>query len=373
MAQSRTPGISFRIGPVPITIGWSFIAIIVMFGFSAGSVSRGLWWFAIVTVSVLVHEGGHVLALASFGHAARIELMWLGGLTISAGNKPLSPWRSIVVSLAGPVAGMLLGLGIWLGTDTPVTAEGRFIFQMIRFVTIWWNLFNLLPIMPLDGGHVMRELFTMMSAKSGTAIAAWVSIVFAAIAGFLAIHFNIAGAWGVMLAVIAVSTNLRYVAVTPRQRARVTAQDLHERLAYGDLSATDELMSIVNDPASSEVVSPNALTTLGWSLLTLERFDDLARLDQQRLHQTHRTYFQAALAWRAGDMNTANALTAHALATASFEPPAIFFARTFRRLGELERLHAWIDQLPRDQAIAIREKIARIMADHEAIAANPWF
>ena len=70
-------------------------------------------WVAVVTASILVHEAGHAIAFRRFGHEAEITLTGFGGLTAGrprVGHPPLSNGQHIIVSLAGPAAGLVLGL-----------------------------------------------------------------------------------------------------------------------------------------------------------------------------------------------------------------------------------------------------------------------
>ena len=58
------------------------------------------------------------------------------------------------VGLAGPVLGTLatlVPLGIWLAT-------GNEFWQALAYVGFFINLFNLLPVLPLDGGRAMAAL-----------------------------------------------------------------------------------------------------------------------------------------------------------------------------------------------------------------------
>ncbi len=118
-----------------------------------------LGWTALVTMSVLVHEAGHVIALRRFGFAPTVELGLFGGLTAVEGNGTLDRVRSIAVSLAGPVTGLAFGMVIHAGTVVAGADPTSWFQQANWFVNIWWSLLNLLPVMPLDGGHIAREVF----------------------------------------------------------------------------------------------------------------------------------------------------------------------------------------------------------------------
>src|SRR5690606_39202292 len=70
-------------------------------------------WMFIVFVSVLVHELGHALASRAFGYQPTITLAWLGGHTHPNAPGPI-PWdRDLLLTLAGPLFGLLLGLACW--------------------------------------------------------------------------------------------------------------------------------------------------------------------------------------------------------------------------------------------------------------------
>jgi Zn-dependent protease len=116
-------------------------------------------WCAAVAVSVLVHEFGHAIAFRRFGGRPQINLYWLGGLASSSGR--LTRHESVVVSLAGPAAGLVLGGLVW-GAGTylaPGAVVGSYYaayaFVSLVHINIAWSLINLLPVLPLDGGRVL--------------------------------------------------------------------------------------------------------------------------------------------------------------------------------------------------------------------------
>ena len=128
-------------------------------------------WVLCVLVSIVVHELGHALAARRYGVQPYVELYQFGGLTYLPGAR-LSRGQSIVVSLAGPAAGFAAYLAV-RGTlyglevthldgffDGPSVGSwlSNYVADFLLYINGYWTLFNLLPILPLDGGQVSREV-----------------------------------------------------------------------------------------------------------------------------------------------------------------------------------------------------------------------
>lgn len=177
----------FRIAGIPIRIEPVFWLVTVFLAFNLSDVQLIVIWVVVVLVSVLVHELGHAIALKAFGQRSSIVLHGFGGVTLS--QRRLGRTQSILVSLAGPVAAMaLLGGPAYLlresgyGQDLWFGYEGGFglwpVVVFAVYVNIWWSIANLLPIRPLDGGHVVTELIgidraRILSVVVGAAAAVW--------------------------------------------------------------------------------------------------------------------------------------------------------------------------------------------------------
>ena len=156
-ASSRdTFTLSFRLGRVPITVEPSFWIVSLIMGLSS-EIPLAIAWMGLVFVSVLAHEMGHASAAMAFGSGARIRLYSFGGLTYHARLPPLA---SVLVSLSGPFAGFVLGGSVLLFQEfVPVeTARGIWLVQSLLWINFGWGLINLLPVVPLDGGHVLQGL-----------------------------------------------------------------------------------------------------------------------------------------------------------------------------------------------------------------------
>jgi Zn-dependent protease len=104
---------------------------------------------------LLLHEIGHVIQLRREGIKASAPMFipFLGAV-ISAKSMGKDAAAEARVGLAGPVLGSLAALvplGLWLLT-------GSDLWRALAYVGFVLNLFNLLPIVPLDGGRAMAAL-----------------------------------------------------------------------------------------------------------------------------------------------------------------------------------------------------------------------
>jgi len=173
-------GPSFRLLGIPVRIDLSFFVIVALLGFAARDLGFIVLWVAVVTVSVLVHELGHGVAFRAFGKRPQILLQGMGGLTSAPGT--LSPVRDIVVSLAGPLTGMvLIGLpALWLQGQEATSSPGwDTALRVVVFVNIAWSLVNLLPVLPLDGGRVAASGLHLVLRRDSDRIAHGLSVVVA--------------------------------------------------------------------------------------------------------------------------------------------------------------------------------------------------
>ena len=137
--------------------------------FAAGSLAAYSWLFSIEFAIALIlclvfHEYGHIKAMKYFGLKTKgIYLIpFVGGLALSD-DKINTRWQDVVISIMGPFFGLILSIaclvGYWL-TDLEILA-GLAVFNALL------NLFNLLPILPLDGGHVLKSIAFSINSKVG--------------------------------------------------------------------------------------------------------------------------------------------------------------------------------------------------------------
>jgi Zn-dependent protease len=118
------------------------------------------WTFALGFVLLLfVHEMGHVIQLRREGIKASAPLFipFLGAF-VGMKQLPDNAAAEARVGLAGPILGSigcLVPLVLWKAT-------GNVFWEALAFTGFFLNLFNLLPVLPLDGGRAMAALSPWM-------------------------------------------------------------------------------------------------------------------------------------------------------------------------------------------------------------------
>ena len=168
-----------RIGSLQIRVSLFFLPLVPVFLIRLGWV-LGLAFLGILMVSVFLHELGHVcMARWTGGSASEIHLSPIGGLAgVQSGR---GTWSQIVTTVAGPFVNLVLCMAVFPSYYAPEFLWGILnplklpVAQfhddqllkelgLLVFSANWLLLvINVLPILPLDGGRVVRAL--LMSRK----------------------------------------------------------------------------------------------------------------------------------------------------------------------------------------------------------------
>ncbi|MFO0811153.1 MAG: hypothetical protein U0746_21190 [Gemmataceae bacterium] len=171
---------------------WIFTAIL---GWSAIDNDNPLLhlfvWIVAVFLSILLHEFGHIWMGKLFRSDGYIVLYSFGGLAIGSADVRYR-WQRILVSLAGPAIQLVLWLALygilylggapWLGRQSDLML---FLYEQLWYINLFWPLLNLLPVWPLDGGQVCREVCSIFVPRDGQRVSLMVSV---GVAGLLAIN-----------------------------------------------------------------------------------------------------------------------------------------------------------------------------------------
>lgn len=155
----------FQIFGFPVAVHWVFWLITALLGGAAEASSpaqlqRVVIWVACVFASVLWHELGHAFMMRYFGDR-NVQILLYGGGGLAMGRAFRTRFEQVVISLAGPVAGLALGLLTWfVFTASPPFSRSLMaaVLGDLLLINIVWSLVNLLPIIPLDGGRISEAL-----------------------------------------------------------------------------------------------------------------------------------------------------------------------------------------------------------------------
>lgn len=132
--------------PVILKTGGSMLLTIVLYAQLWG------WMYALgFVLLIFVHEGGHLVAARQMGLnvGAPVFIPFMGAF-IALKEAPRNAWIEAIVGIGGPIAG---GIGalfchlVYLSTGEPLWAA-------LAYSGYFLNLFNLIPISPLDGGRI---------------------------------------------------------------------------------------------------------------------------------------------------------------------------------------------------------------------------
>ena len=179
----------FKVGPFPVSVfPWFFLSAILL-GAHHGFGWQMLAWIFVVFVSVLVHEMGHAVVGLVYGGRPEIRLEAFGGVTFPQLPSRPGPARQFILSFAGPVAGLLLGAAAYglAGILPPERGSiSAWIIGQFIAVSVIWAVFNLLPILPLDGGQMLLAVIEGVRRRPSVALASWISVgISIAVAGLV--------------------------------------------------------------------------------------------------------------------------------------------------------------------------------------------
>ena len=171
MELAKINGVSLRIHP-------TFLLVLVVYGV-LGLAAQALLVFSLV----LGHELAHLLTAKAYGFkVVGLELFPLGGAAYCDDLFEGRKLEESVMALAGPAFNLVLLFGAQVLRWNQIWT-GELASDFVRY-NFWLAAFNLVPVLPLDGGRVLRALCadgfgfvrtTKFLAKSGQ----WVGILFA--------------------------------------------------------------------------------------------------------------------------------------------------------------------------------------------------
>ncbi len=186
--------LKFPLLGVPVTVHWSF-AIVAFFGIGRYDTAPEIGaWTAAVFLAVLLHESGHAFTARAYGATGvTMTLFALGGYTQWVPRDTMSPGKRFIVSAAGSAVGIAAGLLIlgfgrgggyqsslsFVSVETPTLFPvwGVAFLDTFILVGLVWGVLNWIPLLPLDGGHMLNHALAIFWQKRADTIATAISTV----------------------------------------------------------------------------------------------------------------------------------------------------------------------------------------------------
>jgi Zn-dependent protease len=117
---------------------------------------RDLRSIALLVLVIVLHELGHYVAMRAFGyHNLEMLFVPMVGAFVSGQHTSVEPGKRLIVLFAGPIPGLVLGTMFGM----LYAYNNQYIFYLLALMFILLNLFNLIPIAPMDGGQILNILF----------------------------------------------------------------------------------------------------------------------------------------------------------------------------------------------------------------------
>lgn len=141
----------FKIGGVPVTVSFWFVAIISVYLATDSS------YFSVISILCCVlHELGHIIAFI-WAKTPPLKLsLELTGMRIVAPSEKLDVLKEIVVQSAGIITNILLAI--------PTMQSSNELWQFFAMANLVIAGFNLLPLKSLDGGKLVALVMQLLKA-----------------------------------------------------------------------------------------------------------------------------------------------------------------------------------------------------------------
>src|SRR6056297_458667 len=170
----------FRLFGFPVHVRPGFVMFMVLIVVLYGN-EFGIWLAGSLAAFTLLHELGHAVAARRAGARAEISLNFLAGYASFVPTRPLSRAEHAWISFSGPGIQIAASLALLVAMGANPLEPSTLDDSAARYA-IWWagpviGLFNLVPILPLDGGNiVMTGLDRLLPEGRAERLMIWFSL-----------------------------------------------------------------------------------------------------------------------------------------------------------------------------------------------------
>ena len=149
----------FKLFGVFIKIDFWFVALVTFFLLTD---QTGVSAFALL--SCFIHELGHLVMFFAVGYTPKALVFELTGIRLIKPEQALTPWRDVLVQLAGSATNLLVFF-LLSGTLNAVS-----IWSIFATIHLLLGIFNLLPLKSLDGGKLLSLLCLRFLGERATEV-----------------------------------------------------------------------------------------------------------------------------------------------------------------------------------------------------------
>ena len=169
----------FRLFGFPVQVRPGFVMFMVLIVVLYGN-EFGVWLAGSLAAFTLLHELGHAVAARRTGAEARISLNFLAGYASYVPIRKLSRREQAGISFAGPAIQIATSGAILIALGANPLDRSS-VDGSAALLAIWWagpviGGFNLVPILPLDGGNIMMNGLDWFIPGRSQRIMLWFSI-----------------------------------------------------------------------------------------------------------------------------------------------------------------------------------------------------
>lgn len=371
----------FSLFGVPVRIHPSFAILALLLGYlwfsspdSAMALAMIALWIPIVTIAILVHELGHALVGRAFGLAPFVTLHAVGGVTQFDGraHRALSHGRRVLITLAGPLAGIAVGgatLAAWvLLRPLPDSVAARAL-EVGVFTTLGWGVMNLIPMMPLDGGHIVATVLDKLFGIRGVLFARVASIALAVVLAAVVLFYweALQGPWLTIFILGALGySNWRGYQLEKVWQTEAPLEPILKRafeaLEAGRTAEVRELGAVIRDAATTSLTKARAAHLLAWAcLLEGDAHEARRALEAGPKDHAHDAFLEGRVLLACERPSEAITPLIEALVDRADDESADALALALARAGRVDELVALLESPERSARAgrAVLERVAR--------------
>ena len=157
----------FKIGVLAV----SMVLFAIVFG-----IAFDIRYMLILLGVIAFHELGHLAAMRLFGYRdLQILFIPFFGAAAIGSEQQARSWHRVVVAFMGPLPGIIVG---WTLLGLQMFDENKLLLDIANVMLII-NYLNLLPMMPLDGGHIFKHVLFEKHPRAQVAFSLLSALLFA--------------------------------------------------------------------------------------------------------------------------------------------------------------------------------------------------